>query len=502
MNKRKYMYQAILGCTALVLLAQAFTRTASSEAEMENSTCEKIDAYIEDQMRRHHIPGAVLVVVEDGRIIHQRGFGQAKPRGETPTAQTPFMIGSLSKSFTALAVMQLVEEGKIGLDDPVQKCLPWFQVADQEISTQITVRHLLNQTSSLPAWIGEVQLADFNNTANPVERHMNLLTKVKIERPVGSAFEYNNTNYNLLGLVIEAAGGENYADYVQQQIFSPLGMEHSYTFKAAAQLDGMAVGHQYWFTMPAAVPDMPQSELSLATGQLISSGEDMGKYLIALLNQGHSGEVQILSEAGVAELHTGVAEVQQMGMSFGRYGMGWFVEEVNQKKLLWHSGTTPDFGSFMALLPEQNRGFIVLFNANHHWMTPVISDIGGGVASLLAGVEPTPTEFVNTIPWILRSQLLIPLFQIFGVFATFQALRRWRGSPGSRPGRRTLWGRHIVLPLIPNLLAASTLITVLGKTRSYLMVYMPDFYWIGLVCGGFAAIWTFIRTGLVLKANR
>ena len=88
--------------------------------------------------------------------MHQRGFGQARPGGEAPTPQTPFFIGSLTKSITALAVMQLVEAGKVELDAPVQRYLPWFRVADPQASAQMTVRHLLNQTSGLPLWPSEI----------------------------------------------------------------------------------------------------------------------------------------------------------------------------------------------------------------------------------------------------------------------------------------------------------------------------------------------------------
>ncbi len=109
-----------------------------------------IDAYVEEQMRRLNIPGVSLAIVEGDQIVHLRGFGQARPGGEAPTPQTPFFIGSLTKSITALAVMQLVEAGKIELDAPVQRYLPWFRVADPEASAQMTVRHLLNQTSGLP----------------------------------------------------------------------------------------------------------------------------------------------------------------------------------------------------------------------------------------------------------------------------------------------------------------------------------------------------------------
>jgi len=503
MKIQKYLFPAILGCTMLALIPQIFNKPALAKSTANSGTSyDAIDAYIEKQMQRLNIPGVSLAIVEGGQIVHLRGFGQARPGGETPTPQTPFFIGSLTKSLTALAVMQLAEAGKVELDAPVQRYLPWFRVADPQASAQITVRHLLNQTSGLPTSAGEIQMADFDDSPEAAERQARALATLELTRPVGSKFEYSNANYNLLGLIIEAASGESYADYVQKHIFTPLDMSHSYASQSVAKQNGLAVGHRYWFAIPFVAPNTPVPRGSLPAGQLISCSEDVSHYMIALLNGGRYGDAQILSEEGIAEMHRGVAEDIVMGISMGRYGMGWFVDESSMTKLVWHSGTTPDFGAFIALLPEQKKGMVLLFNANHHWFTPVLSDFGSGVAALLAGNQPSPIPPVGMIPWMLRGLLLIPALQIVGVVATLRLLRRWRLDPARQPSRGRLWGQHILLPLIPNLLIASTLIPMLGKTRGYLMLYMPDYSWTALVCGSFAWIWMFLRTGLILLTPR
>ncbi|GAB4537758.1 MAG: serine hydrolase [Anaerolineae bacterium] len=501
MNIKKFLFPSLLVCAVLALILRVFVRPVSAKPASNRSAYDAIDAYVEEQMHRLNMPGVSLAIVEGNEIVHLRGFGQARPGGEVPTPQTPFFIGSLTKSLTALAVMQLVEAGKIELDAPVQRYLPWFRVADPQASAQITVRHLLNQTSGLPTSSGEIQLADFDGSPGAAERQARALSTLELSRPVGSAFEYSNSNYNLLGLIIEAASGESYADYTQKHIFTPLDMSHTYTSQPIARQNGLAMGHQYWFAIPFAAPNVPIPQGSLASGQLISSSEDMARYMIALLNGGCYGDMQILSVAGVAELHRGVADFSAMGLSLGQYGMGWFVDEVDQTKLVWHSGTTPNFGAYMALLPEQKKGVVLLFNANHHWMTPVLSDFGGGVAALLAGDQPAPVPFIGMIPWALRGLLLIPALQIIGIVATLRLLRRWRLNPERRPGDGRKWGLYILLPLIPNLLIALTLIPMLGKTRGYLMLYMPDYSWIAIICGGFAGIWAFLRTGLVLRTR-
>jgi CubicO group peptidase (beta-lactamase class C family) len=502
MNIKKFLFPSLLVGTLLALILRVAAKPASAKPASNSTSYDAIDAYVEQQMRHLNIPGVSLAIVEGDQVVHLRGFGQARPGSEAPTPQTPFFIGSLTKSVTALAVMQLVEAGKIELDAPVQRYLPWFQVADPQASAQMTVRHLLNQTSGLSTSSGEIQLADFDDSPDATERQARALSTFELSRPVGSAFEYSNSNYNLLGLVVEAASGESYADYIQKHIFTPLDMNHSYTSQAMAKQKGLAGGHQYWFAVPFAAPNVPIPHGSLPSGQLMSSSEDMAHYMIALLNEGRYGNVQILSDAGIDELHHGVAEDIQMGISMGKYGMGWFVDESDQAKLVWHSGTTPDFGAFIALLPEQKKGAILLCNANHHWFTPVLSDFGGGVAALLAGDQPAPIPFVGMIPWMLRGLLLIPAFLIVDVVATLRLLRRWRLDPERRPSGGRKWGLYVLPPLILNLLVALTLIPMLGKTRGYLMLYMPDYSWIAITCGGLAGIWSFLRTGLVLRALR
>jgi CubicO group peptidase (beta-lactamase class C family) len=474
----------------------------SARTVCDNASYDAIDAYIEQQMRRLHIPGVSLALVEGDQIVHLRGFGQACPGGEAPTPQTCFNIASLTKSVTALALMQLVEAGKLDLDAPVQRYLPWFRLADPQASAQITVRHLLNQTSGLPTSAGEIQLADLDQSPGASERQARALSTLKLTRPVGAAFEYSNANYSLLGLIIEAASGESYADYVQNHIFTPLEMRHTSTSQAMAKQNGLAVGHRYWFAMPVAAPNLPLPHGSLPAAGLISSAEDLARYLIAHLNGGRSGNVQILSGAGIAELQHGVADVREMGISMGQYGMGWFADTIGQTKLVWHSGTLPDFGAYMALLPEQQKGVVLLFNACHHWMNPVTAEVGGGVAALLAGQQPVRLPFVGMFPWALRGQLLLPVFQIMSVVATLRLLRRWRRDGERRRNGGRAWGLHLLLPLLPHLLAALTLRPLLGKRRGYLMLYMPDYSWIALVCGSLSLLWSCLRTGLVLQALR
>jgi CubicO group peptidase (beta-lactamase class C family) len=141
-----------------------------------------IDQYVKDKMRSSRIPGLGLAIVEGDRIVYLKGYGDADPAGRPVTPATPFMIGSITKSFTALAVMQLVEAGKVELDAPVRRYIPWFGVADSTASAHITVRHLLTMTGGLPQ-LYQTQLATDDDPGN-IERNVRLLGTEALSRPV------------------------------------------------------------------------------------------------------------------------------------------------------------------------------------------------------------------------------------------------------------------------------------------------------------------------------
>lgn len=498
---KKFLFPFLFLSAALMLTVRRFPKPTSVKPISNNDSYDAIDAYIDEQMRRLKIPGVSLAIVEGDKIVHRRGFGKARPGGDAPTPQTPFFIGSLTKSFTALAVMQLVEAGKIELDAPAQRYLPWFRVADPEASSQITVRHLLNQTSGLPQSPGLANLADFDNRSDATERQVRALSHLKLTRPVGSKFEYSNLNYNVLGLIVESASRESYADYVQHHIFDPLDMRHSYTSIVEAQQDDLAMGYRYWFGVPVAARNLPIPCGSLPSGQLISSAEDIAHYLLAYLNDGRYGDAQILSPAGIAEMHHPAAEINEMGMSLGHYGMGWISDGIGKSRIVSHSGIVPDFGAFMALAPEPKKGVILLFNANHATMKMTYDEVGMNAARLLAGQPPTPHRF-DALPWMMPAMLLIPILQVIGVITTLQQLRRWRLEPERRPSRERIWGQHILLPLIPNLSIALTLIPMLSRLRGFVSSFMPDYSWLAYICGGWSLVWSFLRTGLMLQAKR
>lgn len=484
----------------MVLIVFGQTSLVDADSRSDSSSYTAIDQYIEQQMKRLNLPAVSLAIVENQEIVYMQGYSEAAPGGGIPSPQTNFIIGSTTKSFTALAVMQLVEEGKINLDAPVQDYLPWFRVADPEASAQITVRNLLNQNSSLPLMPAWQQLADFDARADATERQTRALETLQLARPVGSAFEYSNVNYNILGLIIEAASGESYPAYIQKHIFDPLEMNNSYTSKTGANPEDMAVGHLTWFGMPAAVPDLPIPAGSIPSGQLVSNAEDMAHYLIAHLNDGIYGDVQLVSSAGMAELHYPAVPAISAGVDMGFYGMGWYIDEREGMPLIQHTGMVPDYYTYMAMLPEEKIGVIMLVNANYLTHEISLTEIGEGVTMLAAEKQPAPIQF-GVIPWLIRATLLIPLLQIFGVITTFRMVRSWRRDTQRIPGRRRMWWQHIIIPALLNMILITCgLLIVTSTVRGFLLLFMPDLSWLAMICGGFALVWLPLRTTMILRA--
>lgn len=472
-----------------------------NETREASAMYSEIDKYLRGRRKALRIPNVVVAVVEGDRMVHAQGFGPVGDDGDAPTTETPFGIGSLTKSFTALAVMQLVEDGRVDLDQPVSHYLPWFRLASPGDAGLITVRHLLNQTSGLPQLPGMRNLAHFDDRSDALERMIRELAHVRPSHRPGTSFEYSNLNFDILGLVIETVSGESYASYLQRHVLEPLQMRHTHTSTRAAQEDGLAAGHRFWFGFPVAVGSPRTPVGSLPSGQLFSSAGDMAHYLSAHLNGGvHEGE-RVLSAAGITQLHDGVAKAVTMDIDLGRYAMGWFQEDLADTTVLSHDGIMPEYSAYMAMLPEMNRAFVLLINVNSINMAKTaLVEMGETVTRLLARQRPAAPAY-DWMPWIPRALLLIPVIQLGGVALTVHRLRFWRQQPPQR--RPRTWLIHIGAPLLPALaLTAVPVALWVSDLLPFARLYQPDITWLFLSTGGFAASWAVIRTWLAARAMR
>src|SRR5262245_60910560 len=216
---------------AALLLAGTSTAYAPSDFNA-------VDIYVNTERVAQHIPGIALAIVGPDGTIHVDGFGVTDRGGPVITSQTPFILGSTSKSFTALAVMQLVEAGRIELDAPVQRYIAWFAGADPQASAQTTDRQFLNQTSGRATASGRRTLTEYSSGDDALEKRVRALRDVALTAPPGATYQYSNCNYQVLGAIVQAVSGTSFETYLQTHVFDPLGMTHTYTSKSDAVANG------------------------------------------------------------------------------------------------------------------------------------------------------------------------------------------------------------------------------------------------------------------------
>ena len=390
-------------------------------------------------MDAQRIPGLALGIVEGDEIVHLRGFGEADS-GRPVSPETPFIIGSVAKSVTALAVMQLVEAGEVDIDAPVQNYIPWFRVADEEASAEITVRDLLNHTSGISTKTGRSYQGDGDTSDDALEKAVRELSTAELTEPVGETYQYSTINFSVLGLIVQIVGGQSYEDYIQENVFDPLAMDSSFTAETDAR--DLATGHNYWFSRPRASSE-PFNRGLLPAGYLISSAEDMTHYVIAQLNDGEYDGASVLSPEGIAELQAPAVPTPEADTS---YGMGWFVGPVNGIPAVFHQGETFTFHSNVVLMPESGQGVVVLMNAENSldlFVRGRMGTVSEGVASLLADKEPEPPPSGIAIFIVYAALFGALALQISGMVHSISALRR-RQVPTGRFGRKSRIGLALV----------------------------------------------------------
>jgi CubicO group peptidase (beta-lactamase class C family) len=488
-----------------------------------------IDVYLESKLKQYRIPGLAIAIVQGDRIIHSKGFGIADSEKRPVTSETPFILGSVSKSFTALAIMQLVDAGKVNLDAPVQQYLPWFNVdvgvassrnetlrvgealplalrnENRQSSGQITIRHLLNQVSGISTRTGRKYI-DRDTGEGAIEKYVRNLNMDRLSQPVGKKFQYSNANYIILGAIVQAISGMSYERYIQQYIFTPLEMRHSYTSQEQSQQasPALSVGNRFWFGYPVWT-EVSYIREYLPSGNLIASVDDLGHYLVPYLNDGRYQEINLVSSARIAQLHQPAAEIGDRLF----YGMGWFVRSINNIPIVSHGGEAPNYSSNITLIPSKKLGFALLINVIPGVAGEPIRQLSEGIVNLLTDRPPVEgkNSFLTQLQVIAFPALL--LLQLLGLFRTWIALKQWRTrSKSPHLGVKSLL-RHIGLPLILDAAIAAGLLIGLPilfeAPLPVMLVFQPDLIGIAMISATLALVGGLLRAGfslrLLLKAS-
>jgi CubicO group peptidase (beta-lactamase class C family) len=421
-----------------------------------------LDDFLEQKRRSLHLPGLSIAIVHNGRVIYQRGLGMVgTSRPMTP--QTPLLIGSLSKSFTALSVMQLVERGLLDLDAPVQQSIPWLRLADPDASASMTVRHLLTHTSGISRYAGRELLG--GHRKRTTEQSVRDLHGLHLSRPMGSSFEYSNTNYLIAGLVVERVSGQPFADYVQQHIFHPLGMQHSSASEDTARRSGLATGYRWWFGVPVPYR-APYLEDAVPAAFIAASSEDMARYLRALLSGGTFDGVSVLSPAGIAEMH----RPQTASTSPGSYyALGWRVEKLGSTLIMRHGGEISNFMGEIVLVPERNLGVVVLTNVGNGLLpvaVPDVSRMASDVTRFWLGI-PVPRRRLSFRGFYARLYAALSVLSAYQVWSLLRLLR-------SRQRGHSALGLMSLVEVALGVMALRRIPRLADSPWKLLRIYVPD----------------------------
>jgi CubicO group peptidase (beta-lactamase class C family) len=442
------------------------------------------------------VPGLALAITQGDRVLYVKGYGAAG-NGEPVTPQTRFFIASLSKSFTAMAVMQLVEAGKIDLDAPVQQYLPEFTLADPTAAAQVTIRELLNHTSGLSeTGFADMQLPQPESVAERV-------TSLRIARPVavpGTEYHYFNPNYGTLARVVEVVSGLPFSQYLERHIFQPLDMQN--TLNVVTSMEGkkqsgdLAMGHLVIFGFPFAVPEA-DGYLG-GSGGVISTAEDMAPYLIVQNNAGRYQDQQLVTPQSLTLMHTPPAGVDST------YAMGWTVSNIDGRRAIEHNGILSAYSADVVLLPEEGIGIALLYNISSLPTNAFASpQIKKGLVALLNGEQPAAGGMsVGLWGWITS---FLTLAGGFLAIRSLVRLPRWAERAHSTPTWRLLpgiaWSFVPILALLSMpALTARFADRVFGFVNLYKSM-LEIFAWLGLT-GVLGAVNGITRIAILLRRRR
>ncbi|MFN3187751.1 MAG: serine hydrolase domain-containing protein [Nannocystaceae bacterium] len=442
-----------------------------------------IEGFLDEAMPRSGVPGVAYAVVS-GDEVRTGARGVVRLGSETSvTPDTAFLLGSISKSFTALAVMQLVEAGSVDLDAEVCRYLEVFSGSP---GSSITVRELLSHTSGYSTLQGNgahVEPAGEQALARQVEV---AATVVPAHVP-GSTWQYSNLNYQILGRLIEVVSGQAFHTYVESNILQPIGMTDSFVSDGEAH-EAMATGHLPWFGYKRPLPGNDTSRSTAPHGGVVASASDLALYMQVML----SGEDDILSAAGKAAMMRPASEASPF------YGLGWFVDP--QTGEVWHTGTSPGFETIATMIPADHAGAVVLTNASSGLGFAESTALRVGVTTRALGLDPVDHGSRWSQKALFVALTLAPLAFLLSIAWAWRAREALRAKSGPF-GLFSLWfpllttgvGAWLMIEQIPNLYGVP-----LGTLRRF----QPDFALVLFASATTGVAWAVFRLAVAYSAPR
>ncbi len=330
---------------------------------------DRVDDYVRAQMQQRHLPAVSVAIVRDGKVDKARGYGVADlEHNVRATERTVYRLASVSKQFTATAIMLLVQDGKLGLDDPIAKYLD----GAPEAWSGVAVRDLLNHTAGVRTWD---RVTDFTFRQNyTLAEFVQFFARFPLDFAPRERWSYSNTGYALLGGIIEKVSGNSYADFLAERIFKPSGMTATSASPPDELVTNRAEGY-LWADGRHRKAEPHRPAPTAPSGGVLSNVVDLAKWDLAL------HDMKFLPPAVLDQRWT-PARLNNGGVT--DYGFGWRVDDARGHRLLSHSGSTPGFSTFFARYVEDRITVIILTNLNNGGAPAMARTIAGLVDPALA----------------------------------------------------------------------------------------------------------------------
>ena len=445
-----------------------------------------IDDFIDGAMPASGVPGLAYAVVVDGEITSVGARGVLRIGGDTEvTPDTPFVIGSISKSFTALAVMQLVEAGKIDLDTEVSHYLDGFSSRPAGV---ITIRQLLSHTSGFSTLQGNASRPDATGEKDELARAVDRLAEVTPAHEPGQEWDYSNANYYILGRLIEVVSGQEYQAYVATNILEPVGMDHSFVADGEIH-ESMATGHRPWFCTRLPFPENTTDRATAPVGGIIASANDLARYLQMMMN----GEDDVLSAEGKALMMLPASEVSPS------YGFGWFVD--SDTGAVWHDGISPGVETLATMVPAEKKGAIVLVNGGSGMGFGETGHLRIGISDGALGLNYDVDRFGWSRKALFIGLVILPIIYLLSmIWAWLRRAKVRAKSTSGFPGLFSLW-----FPLLTTLVAAWVLLglvpSLLGTPLGTLSLFAPDYLLTLVATAVTGVLWAVFRLGVAYSGK-
>jgi CubicO group peptidase (beta-lactamase class C family) len=372
--------------TMIACILAGFAGFAFAQSAADDALSTQVDKVLRAQMREQMIPGVSLAVIRDGKIIKATGYGLANIELDVPvTPPSIFQSGSIGKQFTATAILMLVEEGKVGLDDSITKYFPEAPASWKPV----TIRHMLTHTSGLPDIFGETEadaygkgILDFRRDYTEEEFVRKFVT-LPLDFQPGEKWNYSNTGYMLLGVMIHRLTGYYWGDFMQQRIFQPLGMTSTRVMSETDIVPNRSSGYRIIDGQIKNQEWVAPSLNTTADGGLYTNVLDLAKWDAALYTE------KLLKKSTVEQMWTPVK--LNPGKTYpDPYGFGWQINNANGHRVVWHTGGNQGFFVIISRYLDDRLTIVAMTNLDEFHCDVV--KMAGAIASIYipetAGANP------------------------------------------------------------------------------------------------------------------